>query len=63
MTRLLAGRLSKFSENRILTESQGGFRPWRGCADQVLVLRSVCGIMRSQGRWTFFWHPECKQGI
>ena len=41
MTWVLAGRLSKFSDNYILTEGQGGFRPRRGCADQVLVLRSV----------------------
>ena len=53
MTRLLAGRLSKFSENHILTKGQGGFRPGSGCADQVLVLRSVCDIIRSQGRQIF----------
>ena len=33
MTRVLAGRLSMFSENHILTEGQGGFRSGRGCAD------------------------------
>ena len=27
MTRVLAGRLTKFSENHILTEVQGGFMP------------------------------------
>ena len=32
----VAGRLSKFSENHILTEGQRGFRPGRRCADQVL---------------------------
>ncbi len=53
ITRVLAGRLSMFSENRILTEGQGGFKPGKGCADQVLVLGSVCGIMKSQGRQTF----------
>ena len=53
MTRVLAGRLSKFSDNRILTEGQGGFRPGRGFADQVLVLRSVYDIMRSQVIQTF----------
>ena len=39
------GRISKFSENHILTEGQGGFRPGKVCADQVLVLRNVCDIM------------------
>ena len=53
MIRVLAGRLSMFSANHILTEGQSGFRPGRGCADQVLVLRSVCNIMRLQGRQTF----------
>ena len=43
ITRVLVGRLSKCSENLIL-QGQGGFRPGRGCADQVLVLRSVCGM-------------------
>ena len=27
MTRVLADRLNKFSENHIVTEGQGGFRP------------------------------------
>ena len=50
MTRVLADRLSKFSENHIPTVGQGGFRPGSGCADQVLVLKSVSDIMRLQGR-------------
>ena len=56
-TRMLAGRLSKFSENHIVTECQGGFRPVKGCADPVLVLRSVYDIMSLQGRRHFchFW--------
>ena len=45
----VASRLSMFSNNHILTEGQGGFSPGRGCAVQVLVLRSVCDIMWSQG--------------
>ena len=55
VTRVLAGRLSKFSENHILTKGQGRFRPGRGCDDQVLVLRCVCD-MRSRERWTFLGH-------
>ena len=47
MRRVLAGRLSKFLDNHILIEGQGGFRPGRGWADQVLVLRSVCDVMMS----------------
>ena len=34
MTRVLAGRLSTFSDNHILTEGQGGFGPGRRCADR-----------------------------
>ena len=49
MKRMLAGRLSKFSENHILTDGQGRFRPGRGCADQILVFRSVCDIMCYKG--------------
>ena len=41
MTRVLAGRFCVFAENHILTEGQAGFRPGRGCADRVLVLRGV----------------------
>ena len=33
MTRVLAGRLSRFSDNRILAEGQGGFWLGRGCPD------------------------------
>ena len=50
LTIVLADMLSKSLENRILTEGQGGFRPGRGCTDQVLVLRNMCDIMRSQER-------------
>ena len=47
--RLLASRISVFRE-LYSRGGQGGFRPGRGCADQVLVLRSVCDILRLQGR-------------
>ena len=50
---MLAGWRSTLSENQILTEGQGEFRPVRGCADQVLVLSNVCDIMGSQGRQAF----------
>ena len=38
---MLARRLGKFAEDRILTEAQGGFRSHRRCSDQWLVLRGV----------------------
>ena len=47
MTRVLAGRLSWFSEKHNLPEYQAEFSPGRGCADQIL-----CDIMRSLGIWT-----------
>ena len=53
----VADRLSKFSENHILIEGQGGFRLGRGCDDQVLVLRSVCVCAYILGI------SVCKQGI
>ena len=52
MTRVLTGRLNKFSENHILTGS-GWIQARERMSDHVLVLRNVCNIMKSQGRQTF----------
>ena len=61
ITRVLAGRLNKFSENHFLIQGQGGFWPVKGCADQVLVLRSVrCDVTRETD---IFGISGCKQGI
>ena len=62
MTRVLAGRHSEFAENFILTKGQGGFKPGRGCTDQVLVLRDVCDIMRSKGD-RHFGISGCKKDL
>ena len=35
--RVMVRRLGRFAEDRILTESQGGFRSGRRCSDQWLV--------------------------
>ena len=39
--RVLARRLGKLAEHKILTEAQGWFRSHRRCSDQCLVLRGV----------------------
>ena len=39
--RVMARRLGRFAEDRILMEAQGEFRSHRSCSDQCLVLRGV----------------------
>ena len=46
--RLLARRLGRFAEDRILTEAQGVVRNGRRCSDQWLVLRSVCEVRKRE---------------
>ena len=48
--RVLARRLGRFAEDRILTEAQGGFRSsWR-CSDQWLVLRDYVRCRRGRSK-------------
>ena len=42
--RVMARRLGRFAEDRILTETQGGFRSGRRYSGQWLVLRGVCEL-------------------
>ena len=44
--RLLARRLGRFAEDRILTEAHGGFRCGSRCSDQWFVLRGVCEVRK-----------------
>ena len=49
---VLQERLSKWCEkNGIIVEEQGGFRPGRGCADQIYVLMSI--IKNRRGKKTY----------
>ena len=50
-TAILNERLSTWCEkNDIIAEAQGGFRPGRGCEDQLFVL---VNILRNRiGKWT-----------
>ena len=42
--RVMARRLGRFAEDKILTEAQGGFRSHRRCSDQWLVVVGVEGV-------------------
>ena len=44
--RVMARKLGRFAEGRILTEAQGVFRSHRRCSDQWLVLRGVCELRK-----------------
>ena len=46
--RVLARRLGRFAEHRILTEVQTGFRSGRRCSDQWLMLRGVCEVRKRE---------------
>ncbi len=52
-TRILTARLGSFAEEKILTEEQGGFRAKRRCADQILILRSVCELRKRKRKGTY----------
>ena len=51
--RLMARRLGKFTEDRILTEAQGGFRSHRRCSDQWLVLRGACELRKGEKKASY----------
>ena len=42
--RVLARRLGRFAEDKILTKPHGGFRSCSRSSDQWLVLRGVCEV-------------------
>ena len=46
--RVLARRLGRFVEDKILTKVLGGFRSCRRCSDQCLVLRDVCELQKKE---------------
>ena len=46
--RVMARRLGRFAEDRILTEVQGGLRSHRRCSYQWLVLRGVCDLRKRE---------------
>ena len=50
--RVMAMRLGRFTEDRILTEAQGGFRSHRRYSDQWLVLRCVCELRKKEKKTT-----------
>jgi len=54
-TNVLNNRLIKWSEeNRILVEEQGGFRPERGCPDQIFILTETLRARRQQKTFCCF---------
>ena len=59
----MAGRLSKFSENHILTESKSGFRPGRRCADQVLSVKECVTLQEVTRETDIFGISGCKHGM
>ena len=46
--RVLARRLGRFVEDKILTKVLGGFRSGRRCSDQCLLLRDVCEVQKKE---------------
>ena len=52
--RMVAWRLGRFAEDKILMEAQGGFSSHRRCSDQWLVLRGVCEL-RKREKKTSYW--------
>ena len=46
--RVMARRLGRFAEDRILTEAQGGFRSHRGSSNQWLALKGMCEFGRQR---------------
>ena len=57
---VIARRLGRFSEDRILTEAQGGFRSHRGCSDQCLVLRGMCDLRKKKKTSNLAFLDVCK---
>ena len=51
--RVWARRLGRFSEDRILTEPQGGSRSQRRCSDQWLLLRCVCELRKREKKISY----------
>ena len=45
---VLARKMERFAEDRILTEAQGMFRSGRRYSDQWLVLRGVCEVRKKE---------------
>ena len=53
LARVLGREVGMFAEECILTEEQGGFRATRRCADQFVILRSVCEMRMVEGKETW----------
>ena len=59
---ILNSRLSAFCEKEgKLAEEQGGFRPGRGCADQIFNLYSIVGNRLRDGKRTFLCFIDIKK--
>jgi hypothetical protein len=62
LSSILNSRLSAFCEREEkLAEEQGGFRPGRGCADQVFNLFSIVGDRLRQGKPTLLCFIDIKK--
>ena len=51
--RVMARRLGRFAEDKILTEAQEGFRSHRRCSDQWLVLWGVCELRKREKKTSY----------
>ena len=51
--RVLARRLGRFAEDRILTKAQRGFRSHKKCLDQCLVVRGVCKLRKREKKASY----------
>ena len=61
-TAVLHRRLSQWcEENNIISEEQGGFRPGRGCADQIYVLWNI--LMNRVGQKTYCCFIDLKKAF
>lgn len=61
-TGILQQRLMKWSEaNHIIEPEQGGFRPKRGCPEQVFTLTELIKLRRLQGRRTYACFIDIKK--
>ena len=62
LVKLLSRRLGTFAEEEILTETQGGFRSERRCADQILTFRSVCELRRKENKGPYMAFLDISKG-
>ena len=59
---VLQARLMAWAEaNGVIVEEQGGFRPHRGCPEQVFALTELVKLRRQQRKWTFACFVDIKK--